>query len=47
VHLPVFKQALDHIFEEIRMALGHWHQQHEQHAQPFDVLRLADTEFSA
>ena len=47
MHLPVFKQALNHLLEEIRMSIGHWHQQHEQHAQPFDILRVADAEFGA
>jgi hypothetical protein len=47
VHLPVFKQAPDHIFEEIGLPVSHWHEQHEQHAQPFDILRVADAELGA
>ena len=47
MRLPVLKQALDHLLEEIRPPIGHRHQQHEQQAQPFDILRVADTELGA
>ena len=42
MHLPVLKQALDHLLKKIRPPLRHRHQQHEQQAQPFDILRVAN-----
>jgi hypothetical protein len=47
MHFSVFQQVLDRLLEEIGTALGHWHQQHEQKAQPFDILRVADAELGA
>ena len=47
MHLPVLKQALDDVLEESQVPVSHGNEQHEQHAQPFDILRLADAEFGA